>query len=81
MARAQLPVNTGTVDRIIRVLIGLALVVWPALSAWEPWVTAVVAAVGGIITLSGLVGHCAIYNRTGISTAKEPNAKSTTVRS
>ncbi len=81
MARAQLPANAGTIDRIIRFIVGVALVVWPALSTWEPWVTAVVGAVGGIIALTGLIGHCALYRLAGISTAKEPAAKTTTVRS
>ncbi len=61
--------NVGVVDRIIRVLVGLALIaawfVWPDYTwSWAFWL--------GLIPLaSGVVGYCPIYHAFGWSTNRE----------
>ncbi len=66
-------VNTGMIDRILRVLIGLILIVWAvgylpgvAASAWG-WI-------GVIPLLTGLVGYCPIYSIAGVNTCGRPSA-------
>ena len=59
--------NTGLIDRIIRVLVGAALIagfwIWPDLS-WR-WAFFI----GVIPLVSGLVGYCPVYRLFGWSTA------------
>ena len=58
-----LPHNEGTVDRVIRVLLGvvlLALVFWGPKTAWG-WL-------GLIPLITGLVGSCPLYTLLGIRT-------------
>lgn len=58
--------NEGTIDRIIRVVVGLALlaliVVFPDAS-WKWW-----GLVGLVPLLTGLVGTCPLYSIFGLST-------------
>lgn len=59
--------NVGTVDRVIRVVAGLALLalffVYPG--AWWLWITAVV---GIILVVTGAIGTCPLYMLLGLST-------------
>ncbi len=61
--------NEGTLDRAIRVVLGLIL-----LALWAvdkiPYRTAALI-VGLIALVTGLTGFCAIYKLLGISTCKE----------
>jgi len=58
--------NTGLIDRIIRVIVGAALIsgfwIWPEL-AWR-WAFFI----GVIPLISGLVGWCPVYRLLGWST-------------
>lgn len=60
--------NVGTIDRVLRIVIGAALV----LAAWRlalPTWGAVLLAVAGVMTaLTGATGSCSIYYMLGIST-------------
>lgn len=49
--------NVGTVDRVIRLVLGAALIVLPALLLWAPWAVALLAAAGGALALEGLIGY------------------------
>ena len=60
-------INEGIADRVIRIVIGAALLVWffvePTTGFWH-WIKLI-----GILPLvTGLVGHCALYSLLGIST-------------
>jgi Protein of unknown function (DUF2892) len=62
-------VNVGTIDRALRIFVGLALVAWAlgyipsiAPSAWG-WV-------GLVPLLTGLVGYCPAYSLIGYDTCK-----------
>ncbi|MFA5948543.1 MAG: DUF2892 domain-containing protein [Candidatus Gracilibacteria bacterium] len=62
--------NEGTVDRIIRAIIALALI-----SAGYFYLTGVLAiiafVVGAIMFVTVLTGYCALYQLLGISTIKK----------
>ncbi|AMQ17824.1 hypothetical protein A0127_00850 [Thermococcus peptonophilus] len=61
--------NEGTVDRAVRVLLGLILLgLWAANKI--PYKT-VALIVGLIALITGLTGFCAIYKLLGINTCKE----------
>lgn len=65
--------NVGTVDRVIRVIVGLALLalffVYPG--AWWLWITGLV---GLVLVVTGLVGVCPLYLLLGISTTPREEA-------
>ena len=66
-------VNVGTVDRVLRLIIGLALVAWaagilPQIGAEpSPW-NWILGIVGAVLALTALVGSCPGYALFGIST-------------
>ncbi len=58
--------NVGTVDRVLRVVVGLlliALVFWGPQTNWG-WL-------GLIPLISGLVGTCPVYRMLGLSTCSQ----------
>ena len=57
-------INVGGIDRILRVIAGLALIAW-ALSSGPIW-----AWVGVIPLVTGIVKFCPVYPLLGISTCK-----------
>ncbi|WP_457754237.1 YgaP family membrane protein [Thermococcus sp.] len=61
--------NEGTLDRILRIVIGIVLLgVWASMNV--PYKT-VLLIVGLIALVTGLTGFCAIYKLLGINTCKE----------
>ncbi|WP_298172305.1 DUF2892 domain-containing protein [Acidithiobacillus sp.] len=70
-----MPVNEGTVDRVIRVIVGLAIIIVLAVflpGAYKWW-----AAVGLAPLVTGLTGFCGLYSVLGIKTCPlKPRAKS-----
>ncbi|OIP87863.1 MAG: hypothetical protein AUK37_00630 [Rhodobacterales bacterium CG2_30_65_12] len=63
--------NEGTIDRVLRVIIGAALILGYFLNpdgaySWLYWL-------GLIPLVTGLVGWCAIYSIFGMSTCKMKN--------
>ncbi len=58
--------NLSTVDRVLRVVFGLALVVYFLTTPFKA-----VALVGVILTVTGLVGWCPIYRMLRLSTRRQ----------
>lgn len=67
-------VNLGSPDRIIRTLLGLALIVMPLLNQPAIWSSAVFAygsmAVGLVLVLTAFFRFCPLYRIFGLSTCK-----------
>lgn len=59
--------NMGTVERVVRVLLGTAILSLAFLGPKSPW-----AYLGIIPILTGLSGWCALYSLLGISTRSNP---------
>jgi len=57
--------NVGGIDRVLRVVIGLALVAWVALAGGPVW-----AWIGVVPLATGLMGFCGAYSIFGVSTCK-----------
>lgn len=55
--------NIGTIDRILRVVVGLALVVMAATGTIAAW-----GYIGVIPLVTGLIGNCPLYSLLGLST-------------
>lgn len=59
--------NVGTVDRIIRVVVGLILIAW-AISAGNLWWI-----LGAALVATGVFSFCGLYRVFGINTCKISN--------
>lgn len=57
--------NEGTVDRALRVIVGLVLLYFAATGHYTPW-----SWIGVVPLLTGLVGTCPLYSLLGINTCK-----------
>lgn len=66
--------NVGTIDRILRIVLGLALFVSPLLNIPAIWSSAplsyVSMAVGLVLAGTALVRFCPLYRILGISTCR-----------
>ena len=60
-----MPTNEGAVDRIIRVVVGLAIVSLVFIGPQTPW-----GWLGLVPLLTGLVGFCPAYALFGVSTCR-----------
>ena len=69
MIEKILPKNEATVDRVIRVLLGSALVSLVFVGPQTPW-----GWLGLIFVVTGLMGRCPIYAMFGISTCPTEQA-------
>ena len=65
-----MPKNEGTIDRVIRVILGLVLLYVGYAMVSAPW-NYVAYVVGAILLITGAVGYCALYSVLKINTAKE----------
>ena len=57
--------NEGKTDRVIRVVVGLALIAMVFIGPQSPW-----GWIGAVLVLTGLVGYCPLYGVFGINTCK-----------
>ena len=58
-----MPRNEGTVDRALRIILGLVLIAMVFVGPHTPW-----GWVGIVPVLTGLVGFCPLYRLIGINT-------------
>jgi hypothetical protein len=64
--------NESTADRIVRIVLAIALGVLVALKVVTGTAAIIFGAVAGILFLTGVISFCAIYALLGISTCKIP---------
>jgi hypothetical protein len=57
--------NVGTIDRVLRVILGLALI---AFAFWSSMPYAWIGYIGVVPVLTALLGTCPAYSMLGIST-------------
>ncbi len=58
--------NVGTVDRILRIIVGAALIYWAYTNSPDQWW----AWIGVVPILTALVGYCPAYSILGIKTCR-----------
>ena len=61
--------NVGSIDRVLRILVGLALVVW-ALGYIPNVAPSALGWIGLVPLLTGLFGYCPVYSLIGLNTCK-----------
>lgn len=49
--------NVGPIDRVIRVMVGTALIAAPVLLNRSSWTNSILAALGGSTILEGIIGY------------------------
>ena len=60
--------NVGTIDRVVRIIIGIVLIAVFALNmVAAPW-SYLVLLIGLIVLVTGIVGTCALYSLLGMNT-------------
>ena len=57
--------NEGTVDRALRVIVGLVLIVMALRGMYTPWTW-----IGVVPLMTGVLGMCPLYSLLGINTCK-----------
>lgn len=57
--------NVGRIDRVLRIVAGLALIAWVLLANGPAW-----AWIGVVPLATGLVSFCGLYTILGINTCK-----------
>jgi len=62
--------NVGSIDRILRIVIGAALIVWAALLGGPVW-----AWIGVVPLLTGLIRVCPLYSLIGLNTCPAQDDK------
>jgi len=55
-------INVGKLDRILRIILGLALIIWGVLTA------NLLGAIGIVLLVTGLLKRCPAYTVAGVST-------------
>lgn len=63
-------INEGTIDRAIRVIVGLVLLSLVFIGPQSPW-----GWIGLVPLVTGLVGFCPMYTLFGMSTCNPKSAK------
>lgn len=61
-----MPVNVGTVDRVLRIVVGLALISLVFIGPQTPW-----GWIGVVPLLTAFVGYCPAYSLLGIRTCSK----------
>lgn len=62
--------NEGTIDRVVRIVVGLALIALVFVGPQTPW-----GWVGAVLLVTGLVGWCPAYRLLGIKTCRTATGK------
>jgi hypothetical protein len=70
MIEKLLPRNEGTMDRVLRVSVGLALLSLAFVGPKTPW-----GFVGLILVATGLIGSCPLYTVLGMNTCKSQTSR------
>lgn len=60
--------NLGTVDRIVRAVLGIGALAWAGSMGWSSTVAIVLLVLAGILVVTAATGFCPLYRLLGIST-------------
>jgi len=63
--------NEGTVDRVIRVILGFILIIGPVQIGLSGPLAIIVMLIGLILLITGTIGYCGLYTVIGINTLKK----------
>lgn len=60
--------NVGTVDRLVRALLGVGALAWAGALGWSSSAAIVLLVLAGILLVTAALGFCPLYRLLGIST-------------
>lgn len=63
--------NEGTVDRVIRVILGSVLIIGPMQIGLSGALAIIMMLIGLILLITGTIGYCGLYTVIGINTLKK----------
>ena len=63
--------NVGTIDRVVRIIVGIALLAGFALNMVAAPLSYLVVLIGLIALVTGFIGTCPAYSLIGITTLKK----------
>ncbi|MEW6080082.1 MAG: DUF2892 domain-containing protein [Thermodesulfobacteriota bacterium] len=63
-------VNEGTIDRIVRLIISITIIVF-FLLGWLPGYWSLLLVMSGTMLMSAITGYCPLYTPLGINTCKK----------
>ena len=67
--------NVGTIDRLVRLVIGAALTLAPFITGWPVWTSTVAlwasVVVGVVLVATSAFGFCPIYAALGLSSKRK----------
>jgi hypothetical protein len=63
--------NEGTVDRVIRVILGSILIIRPIQMGLSGALAIIMMLIGLILLITGIIGYCGLYTVIGIDTLKK----------
>ena len=66
----MISVNENNIDRIVRFVAALVLIVWAIFGLATPW-NLIAYLVGAILGVTSVIGFCPLYKIIGMSTAKK----------
>lgn len=67
-----MPVNEGTTDRVVRVVLGVAALIGAFVTGISSPLGIVLAVAGVVLVATGALGFCGLYRVFGISTCPTP---------
>ena len=66
--------NVGSIDRYVRIVVGLALLAFPVRGAPLGPVEVAAATIGFILVVTAFFAYCPLYTLLGINTRHEPRS-------
>ncbi len=66
----SLSCNVGSIDRIVRFLLAVALLAGAGLGGLEPWLAAVAVVVGLVLGVTAILRFCPLYALLGVRTCR-----------
>jgi len=66
--------NVGTIDRIIRAIVGLALIIVPFVAAWPTLALLIAVILGVVLVATSALSFCPIYAALGLSSKRGRHA-------
>ena len=62
--------NVGNIDRIIRTIVGIALIIAPFVAGWPLLGLVISVIVGVVLVATAAIGFCPIYAALGLSSKR-----------
>lgn len=69
--------NIGTIDRIVRVVIGIVLIILFVLNVTDSWFDYILGIFGLALLITSVIGYCCLYSILGFTTCEQSKDNTT----